>query len=89
MVTGVCHDADALHRAVARIAELRHRFNLREGWTIAEDRLPDRFYDQPLADGAALERGALAAQVAAYHALRGRGIEGRSMPTREPGLTDL
>ena len=88
MVTGVAHDADALHRAVARIAELRHRFNLREGWTIAEDRLPDRFYDEPMADGAALERGAVAAQVAAYHAARGRGIDGACIPTREPGLTD-
>ncbi len=87
MVTGVAHDADALHRAVARIAELRHRFNLREGWTIAEDRLPDRFYDEPLADGAALERGGLAAQVAAYHAARGRGADGAGPPIHEPGLT--
>ena len=87
MVTGVAHDADALHRAVARIAELRHRFNLREGWTIAEDRLPDRFYDEPLADGAALERRGLAAQVAAYHAARGRGADGAGPPIHEPGLT--
>jgi len=89
MVTGLACDADALHRAVARIAALRHRFNLREGWTIAEDRLPDRFYDEPLADGAVLERGALAAQVAAYHVARGRGADGAAgSPGRESGLTD-
>ena len=88
MVTGLAYDADALQRAVARIAELRHRFNLREGWTIAEDRLADRFYDEPLADGARLDRGAVAAQVAAYHAARGRGTDGRGAASREAGLTD-
>lgn len=90
MVTGAVMNADALRRAVARIAALRHLYNLREGWTIAEDRLPDRFYDEPLADGAALERAAVAAQVAAYHAARGRGADGTEVDAqrRELGLTD-
>ncbi len=76
MVTGLAIDEPGLRRAVRRICELRHRFNVREGWTIAEDRLPDRFLDEALADGARLDRAGLAAQVAAYHAARGRGQDG-------------
>ncbi|HEY0137238.1 MAG TPA: aldehyde ferredoxin oxidoreductase C-terminal domain-containing protein, partial [Nannocystis sp.] len=76
MVTGLAIDEPGLRRAVRRISELRHRFNLREGWTIAEDRLPDRFLDEALADGARLDRGEMAAQVAAYHVARGRDPDG-------------
>lgn len=76
MVTGLAIDEPGLRRAVRRISELRHRFNLREGWTIAEDRLPDRFLDEALADGARLDRDEMAAQVAAYHVARGRGPDG-------------
>lgn len=86
MVTGLAIDESVLRRAVRRISELRHRFNLREGWTIAEDRLPDRFLEEALADGASLDRDGLAAQVAAYHAARGRGLAGAepSEPAPEP-----
>jgi aldehyde:ferredoxin oxidoreductase len=76
MVTGLDFDEATLRRAARRIAAMRHAFNLREGWTIAEDRLPDRFYDEALSDAPALDRAGLAAQVAAYHAARGRGPDG-------------
>lgn len=76
MVTGLAYDEASLRRAARRIAAMRHAFNLREGWTIAEDRLPDRFYDEALSDAPALDRAGLAAQVAAYHAARGRGPDG-------------
>ena len=76
MVTGLTIDEHDLRRAVRRISELRHRFNLREGWTIAEDRLPDRFLDEALVDGASLDRAGLAGQVVAYHVARGRGPDG-------------
>jgi len=84
MVTGLAlHEAD-LRRAVRRIAELRHRYNLREGWTIAEDRLPDRFLDEPLADGARLGRAEMTAAVAAYHLARGRGPDGADLAESAP-----
>ncbi len=97
MVTGLTTDEAALRRAVRRISALRHLYNLREGWSVAEDRLPDRFYDEPLRGGAgeieaaALDRAAVAAQVAAYHAARGRGVDGTDVTAlrRELGLTDI
>ncbi|HEV8634397.1 MAG TPA: aldehyde ferredoxin oxidoreductase family protein [Chloroflexota bacterium] len=42
MVTGVRID---LRQAGARIVDLKKRFNVREGWTRADDRLPDRLFD--------------------------------------------
>ena len=75
MVTGLPFDADALRRAARRIAALRHCFNAREGWTAAEDRLPDRFLDEPL-DGAVVPRDDLAAMIAGYHAARGHAADG-------------
>jgi aldehyde:ferredoxin oxidoreductase len=77
MVTGMAWDEAALHRAVQRIAVLRHLFNVREGWTPAEDRLPGRFVREPLADGhGPLDQDHLAAQVRGYYAARGYGPAG-------------
>jgi aldehyde:ferredoxin oxidoreductase len=72
MVTGAPTDEAELRRGVRRIAALRHAFNVREGWTPAEDRLPDRFLDESLDDGAIVRREELAAMLAGYHAARGR-----------------
>lgn len=81
MVTGLSHGPDELRQAVRRIAAVRHAFNVREGWTLAEDRLPDRFVDEALDDGAALSRADMGAMVAGYHAARGHvagdGLSGR------------
>lgn len=71
MVTGAPVEAEALRRSARRIAALRHAFNVREGWTPAEDRLPDRFFDEPLEGGAVLRREELAAMLAGYYAARG------------------
>ncbi|MBK9754675.1 MAG: hypothetical protein IPO88_14460 [Nannocystis sp.] len=68
----------------ATIAGLRHAFNLREGWTLAEDQLPGRFHDEPVRDADAavdappIDRASLAAQVLAYHRARGRGPDGEA-----------
>ncbi len=82
-VTGFATTADTLAQAVRCIAEVRHAFNRREGWTIAEDRLPERFYTEALAQAPPLSRASLSAQVAAYHAARGRGPEGTAPVPRE------
>ena len=84
MVTGLAYDEADLRRAVATIAGLRHAFNLREGWTLAEDQLPGRFHDEPVRDADAavdappIDRASLAAQVLAYHRTRGRGPDGEA-----------
>ncbi|MCB9700367.1 MAG: aldehyde:ferredoxin oxidoreductase [Myxococcales bacterium] len=81
MTAGIALSPDELREAAARIVALRHLYNRREGWTIAEDTLPARFFDEPLEDGAALSRELLAAMVAAYHEARGLGVE--RLPARE------
>ena len=77
MTAGLEVDAADLRRAVGRIAGLRHLFNLREGWTIEEDTLPERFLAEALEGGAATPRAELRAMIERYHVLRGRGPDGR------------
>jgi aldehyde:ferredoxin oxidoreductase len=59
-------------------------FNLREGWTAAEDTLPARFFDTALATGASkgavLSRERLGALIAAYYAARGLRDDGSAPP---------
>ena len=51
----------------------KREFNLRAGWTPAEDTLPERFLTTPLPNdpGAALSRERLDALVGEYHRQRG------------------
>lgn len=78
--TGVPGDAAELRAAARRIVLLKRLFNEREGWTLAEDTLPARFFDEALPDGVArgtrLSREQLAAMIQAYHAERGLGPDG-------------
>ena len=73
-VTGWDIDGDELHDTARRIVAAKHAFNRREGWTRAEDTLPERLLDVPLTlrsgREAALSRERLATMVDAYHAAR-------------------
>jgi aldehyde:ferredoxin oxidoreductase len=79
-VTGFDCDADELRRAAQRIVLLKRLFNEREGWTAAEDTLPERFFTQSLtkgaADGAVISRAGLARSIAAYYEVRGLRPDG-------------
>jgi aldehyde:ferredoxin oxidoreductase len=79
-VTGFDCDADELRRAARRIVLVKRLFNEREGWTCAEDTLPERFFTQALtqgaADGAVISRAGLARSIAAYYEARGLGADG-------------
>ena len=79
-VTGFDCDADELRRAAQRIVLLKRLFNEREGWTAAEDTLPERFFTQSLtkgsADGAVISRAGLARSIAAYYEARGLRPDG-------------
>jgi aldehyde:ferredoxin oxidoreductase len=72
-VTGWDVSADELRETAARIVSAKRDFNLRAGWTPAEDTLPERFLDSPLPNDAAahLSRERLDALVAEYHRQRG------------------
>ncbi len=76
IVAGIELDGDELRGAIRRIIGLRHLFNRREGWTIAEDTLPERFFSEPLEDGAVLSRELLEGMVAGYYRARGYGEDG-------------
>ncbi len=83
-VTGWDIDGDELRRAGRRIVTLRKLYNVREGWTRAEDTLPDRFLDEPLelGDGvrATLSREGLARMIASYYEAQGWAEDGGVPP---------
>jgi aldehyde:ferredoxin oxidoreductase len=72
-VTGWDVTGDELGETARRIVAAKREFNLRAGWTPAEDTLPARFLKTPLPNDpdAALSRERLDALVAEYHRQRG------------------
>jgi aldehyde:ferredoxin oxidoreductase len=83
-VTGWDLDEDELRRSARRIVVGKRLFNLREGWTRAEDRLPERFLTEPLAldsgREATLTAGRLNGMIDAYYGGRGLGHDGVPAP---------
>jgi aldehyde:ferredoxin oxidoreductase len=72
-VTGWDVTAEELRDTARRVVAAKREFNLRAGWTPAEDTLPERFLNTPLPNDpeAALSRERLDALVAEYHRQRG------------------
>ncbi len=89
-VTGWDVDAAELRATARRIVLAKRVFNLREGATAADDTLPRRMLETPLALGsgrtAALTEERLRAMVGGYYAARGWDAEGRPPPEDLPGL---
>jgi aldehyde:ferredoxin oxidoreductase len=81
-VTGWDVDAAELSRTARRIVLAKRLYNLREGWTRADDTLPERFLSEPLelASGrpAALTAERLDAMIEVYY--RERGLDGAGIP---------
>jgi len=81
-VTGWDVDAEELRRTARRIVVAKRLFNLREGWTRAEDRLPRRFLTEPLeldsGRQATLTEDRLTAMIDAYY--DGRGLDSDGVP---------
>ncbi|MBI3409014.1 MAG: aldehyde ferredoxin oxidoreductase family protein [Planctomycetes bacterium] len=80
-VTGWDVSADELRATARRIVTAKKLYNLREGWTAAEDTLPGRFLSEGLPLGAAgenkLPRERLQSMIAAYYAARGWSMTGQ------------
>ena len=76
MAAGIDLSGAELRAAIRRIVGLRHLFNRREGWTIAEDTLPERFLSEALEDGEVVSRELLQGMVAGYYRARGYGADG-------------
>jgi aldehyde:ferredoxin oxidoreductase len=83
-VTGWEPDERELRRTARRIVVSKRLFNLREGWTRSEDRLPERFLTEPLeldsGRQAILTEDRLEAMIGAYYAGRGLGEDGTPKP---------
>jgi aldehyde:ferredoxin oxidoreductase len=94
-VTGWDVTADELRAVARRIVTAKKLYNVREGWTAAEDTLPRRFLSEGLAMGAdkdaRLPAERLRAMVAAYYGERGWDEEGRPAAAlvEELGLLEL
>ena len=74
-VTGWEISADELKQIAQRIVSAKKLYNIRQGWTPAEDTLPPRFLTKPLEDGASagaqLQADQLAALIETYNTHRG------------------
>src|SRR5919106_977159 len=79
-VTGWEVDGEELHATACRIVLAKRMFNLREGWTAADDGLPERFLDESLELGsgrsAGLTADRLRRMIEAYYAARGLDADG-------------
>jgi aldehyde:ferredoxin oxidoreductase len=94
-VTGWNVSAEELRTVAQRIVTAKKLFNIREGWTAAEDTLPSRFLSEELPSngmaGARLPRERLQEMIQAYYAARGWDRDGQVLPELRSklGLTDL
>jgi len=81
VVTGWEVTGTELHRTAERIVTAKKLFNIREGWTSAEDTLPKRMLSEGLpagqGPGARLPAERLHTMVAAYYRARGWTPDGR------------
>jgi aldehyde:ferredoxin oxidoreductase len=78
-VSGLSADKDFLKGIAANISNGVRRFNLREGLTRADDRLPPRFHKEPLKSGHIITEEELSHMLADYYRQRGWDEEGRPL----------
>lgn len=80
LVTGFEFSVDDMQTTAHRIVTARKWFNIRHGWSPAEDTLPDRFFEDRLESGDAtstvLDRSQLQAVIERYNVDRGWTDEG-------------
>ena len=90
-VTGLTYTTDEVLQVGERINNLARAFNVREGFTRADDTLPERLLTEPLKGGASkghfISRDELNMMLDEYYDARGWDIESGS-PTKEK-LTEL
>jgi aldehyde:ferredoxin oxidoreductase len=81
LVTGWDVDEGELRATARRIVLSKRSFNLREGWTTADDWLPQRFLDTPLTlpsgRTTSLTAGSLRVMIDGYYRVRGLDQKGR------------
>ncbi len=75
--TGQVLEKPQLQRLAARMTDDTRRFNLREGLTAVDDRLPSRFFREKLPGGQSISERELRILVQDYYRLRGWDTQGR------------
>ncbi len=84
-VTGWDVDGAELRATARRIVALKRAYNVREGWTAADDWLPERLLSEPLEVGsgrtASLTPQRLRGMIDGYYAARGLDMQGRPVPS--------
>ncbi len=75
LTTGTEESLLSLHSKADKMITAKKWYNVKQGWTSEEDTLPDRFFEQPLQEGASrgavLSREKLAALIRTYNLARG------------------
>ena len=95
LTTGIQVTADDLHKAMERSWNLKKAFNIREGWTRADDWLPGRWTKDPMPEGgskgAYVKPEGLTEMIDAYYQARGWTPEGLIPKAKliELGLDDI
>jgi len=77
LVTGLDASKEELRRKAARVSDLTREFNLREGLTMDDDRLPARLHKEALPDGRTLRADEMETMLGDYYRLRGWDAQGR------------
>ncbi len=76
LTTGEEWDKENLQKIASLVVDSTRLFNLREGLTAADDRLPQRLLKEPLEDGRCLTEEEMHSMVQEYYRLRGWSPEG-------------
>ena len=76
MITGLARSKEELEAIAAHIVDMTRRFNMREGLSQNDDRLPDRFHKEPLPEGGSLSKEEMEIMLQDYYRLRGWDQQG-------------
>jgi len=76
MVTGEKTTQESLRARAAHVATMTRKFNIQEGFTAADDRLPKRLHKEVLPEGASLSEAEMEYMLQDYYRLRGWDREG-------------
>ncbi|MFV0436072.1 MAG: aldehyde ferredoxin oxidoreductase family protein [Desulfopila sp.] len=79
VVTGEEADTARLRKRAAYIADMTREFNLREGLTAADDRLPKRLHQEKLPGGDSFAEEEMERLLTEYYRLRGWDSQGRTI----------
>ncbi|GFK93432.1 putative oxidoreductase YdhV [Fundidesulfovibrio magnetotacticus] len=77
LATGLEASRPELRRKAALVLDLTREFNLREGLTAKDDRLPSRLHREALPDGRSLTEAEMETLLSDYYRLRGWTSDGR------------